>query len=263
MNNVFAVAASGMSALNKRLLGLTNDISNAQTMGYKGSRVEFETLFSKLLKQGDVQYETDTQAPQSESYGLGVRVGGTFRDMSQGAMETTKNPYDLGISGDGFFQVKLPSGDTAYTRSGSFRLDSNHMLVTAQGYPLEPEVKIPSTAVDTTIDPQGRVFVTLDGQTQAQQIAQLSIAKFNNPAGLDATGENLFRPTDASGAPYVGYAGQDGFGNIAQFSLEGSNVDVVSRLAELVMIQRNFDLIARTISAENNMMQAANQVAQG
>ncbi len=262
MQNVIAVAQSGMVALNKKLLALTNDISNAQTVGYKSKRVDFAEIYSQLVKDADQQYELEGTAPQGEAYGMGVRVSGTLMDMSPGTIQTTENAYDLAIQGDGFFQVRMSNGDLAYTRAGNFRLDNNHQLVTPQGYAVEPSITVPQNAVDVTIDTEGRIFVTLDGSSQAQQLGQISLAKFTNPEGLLSVGDNLFMPTDASGEARVGFASHDGFGDVAQFSLENSNVDVVARLAELVLLQRNFDLVTRAITAQNNMLQSAIQVAQ-
>ena len=174
---------------------------------------------------------------------------------AQGTMNHTENPLDLAIEGDGFLQVTRPSGDTAYTRAGNLKVDAQGQLVTIDGYQIEPQISIPTDATGVTISPDGLISVTVAGDTTAQEVGQLQLAGFANPAGLEATGRSMFVPTNASGQPIVGTPGQDGLGTVAQGFLEGSNVEVVTEMIDLITSQRAYEVNQKVIEAADEMLQ--------
>ena len=208
-------AASGMSAQQLNVDTIANNLANVNTAGFKRQRVDFQDLLYQTNRQPGSPAASGVEVPTGVQVGLGVRVGPTTKSFTQGTFQTTDNPLDLVIEGDGFFQVLQPNGEVAYTRAGAFKLDSNGNLVTGDGSPLEPPIAIPTDAESISIGADGTVAVMLAGQSAPQEIGQITLARFANAAGLKNLGHSLFAETGASGAPQTGTPGEDGLGQVA------------------------------------------------
>lgn len=249
-----AIAATGMSAQQQNIEVIAHNISNINTTGFKRSRAEFtDLLYQTERLQGVSNRGRDATIPQGAQVGLGVRAAAVRSLQQQGAMTQTGNPFDLSLNGRGWFQISGPDNETLYTRAGSFSPNANGQLVTVDGYALSPTIAIPNNALSVTVSQSGVVSAIIAGQTQPQQLGQLTIATFANDAGLEALGGNLFRLTFASGAPLVGVPGDPGYGALAQGYLESSNVDPVKELVSLISAQRAFELNSKVIQAADEM----------
>ena len=253
-------AASGMSAQQQNIDNVAHNLANVNTTGFKKSRVEFEDLVYDQTKMPGAPTSTTAEAPIGLETGLGVRAVATARDFSKGNLKSTSSPLDLAIEGDGFFQVQLPTGDIGYTRAGSFHLSGEGSLVTSEGYQVEPQISIPSTATSISISKTGIVSASIPGQSAAQQIGALEIASFQNPAGLRAMGGNLFVTSTASGEPQVGAAGEEGRGSLQQGFTEDSNVSVVEEMVNMILGQRAYEANSRVIKAADEMLSQVNQI---
>lgn len=253
-------AASGMVAQQTNLDNIANNLANASTTGFRYRRVQFQDLmYQSLVMPGSAA--TQQTVSDGLQVGLGTRSAATEVIQSQGDFTSTGNQLDLAIQGSGFFQIKLPSGDIAYTRSGSFNLDSQGNIVTSDGNPLQPGITIPNNATNITIGTDGTVTVTQPGQTQAQQVGQIQLAMFPNPGGLNSVGSNLFLQTTASGDPIVGApGGSDGLGTLQQGMLEQSNVSVVEEFVAMILAQRSYEANSRAVSAADQMLQQLNSM---
>jgi len=254
-------AASGMAAQQMNLDNIANNLANSSTAGFRRRRVQF----SDLLYQSSIM--PGAAATQQTTVAAGLQIGlGTKPDASevvqaQGDFSTTGNPLDMAIKGQGFFQVTLPTGQVAYTRSGSFHMDAQGNIVTADGNALQPNITIPADATNVTIGEDGTVSVTQPGQTAAQQVGSIQLALFANPGGLNSIGNNLFLPTTASGDPIIGTpGGSEGLGNLEQGMLEQSNVNVVDEFIEMIVAQRAYESNSRVVSAADQMFQELNNV---
>ena len=249
------IAATGMQAQQTNVEVISNNIANMTTTGYKRRRTEFQDLmYQNLRRVGSNSSDAGTIVPSGAQVGLGVKTAAIYRISQQGNLQQTSNSLDLAISGNGYFQVTLPSGDTAYTRDGTFGLAPDGTIVTADGYVVQPGVVIPSNATNVTINPSGQVQVTLDGQTAPQTVGTIQLAVFPNEAGLDAQGSNLFLQTTASGNPVSGSPAAPGFGKVMQGFIETSNVNVVSEITNLITAQRAYEMNSRVITASNEML---------
>lgn len=248
---------TGMRAQQFYVDTIGNNLSNVNTTGFKRARPDFQSLFYEHKKVPGAPATDATEHPTGISVGTGVKVGSTNRLHTQGNARKTDNPLDMSIQGDGFFQVTRADGTTAYTRDGSFKLDGEGNMVTSSGLFLEPQIQIPQEATGISIRSDGTVSVSLPGQSQSQQVGQLELAKFVNPAGLKAEGKNLFTETTASGAPTVQAPGNGGTGTLQQGFLETSNVDVVQSLTNMISAQRAFDFNHRTIRTSDQMLSRA------
>ncbi len=256
-------AASGMVAQQLNIDNVANNLANANTTGFKHRRVQFQDLLYQNLISPGTAAGQQTTFPTGLQLGLGTKVVSNEVIFAQGDFITTQNPLDLVIQGDGFFQVTLPSGNLGYTRAGSFHLDRNGTVVTANGDPLEPNITIPIEALDITIASDGTVSYTQIGQAQAVQAGLIQLAGFQNPAGLRAQGGNLFQPTEASGDAQIGQpGGQDGLGRLQQGMLENSNVSVVEEFINMIMSQRAYEANARVVRAADEMYREANALSQ-
>lgn len=256
-------AASGMVAQQLNIDNVAHNLANANTTGFKHRRVQFQDLLYQNLISPGTAAGQQTTFPSGLQLGLGAKVVSNEVIFSQGDFIATQNPLDVVIEGDGFFQVTLPTGELAYTRAGSFHLDRDGNLVTANGDPLEPGITIPAEALDVTIASDGTVSYTQVGQTQAVQAGLIQLAGFQNPAGLRALGNNLFQPTEASGDAQIGQpGGQDGLGRLQQGMLENSNVSVVEEFIHMIMSQRAYEANARVVRAADEMYQEANALSQ-
>jgi flagellar basal-body rod protein FlgG len=255
------IAATGMLAQQLNVEVISNNIANMRTTGFKRIRAEFQDLLYQTLQApGATSSDTGTILPSGIQIGLGVQTAATYRVMTQGDMISTENQLDVAVRGEGLFQIQLPDGGTAYTRSGAFALDANGQIVTQEGYVVEPSITIPANARSVTINASGNVQVQLAGQTTPQNVGTLQLARFVNKAGLEAIGDNLFLETPASGSPNTGTPNADGFGSILQNFLESSNVNAVSEISDLIAAQRAYEMNARVISAADEMMSATTNV---
>jgi flagellar basal-body rod protein FlgG len=254
-------AASGMTAQQLNLDNIANNLANSSTAGFRRRRLQFQdTLYQNFVMPGSAATQQTTMAAGLQ-IGLGTRSAASEVIQQQGDFNSTGNPLDLTISGQGFFQVSLPTGDIGYTRSGTFHMDAQGNLVTADGNPLQPGITIPPGASSVTIGADGTVSVTQPGQTAAQQVGQIQLALFPNPGGLNSIGKNLFLATTASGDPIVGSpGGTEGLGSIEQGVLEGSNVSVVDEFIQMILGQRSYEANSRVVSTADQMMQQLNMV---
>jgi flagellar basal-body rod protein FlgG len=248
-------AATGMMAQELNVQVISNNIANMRTTGYKRQRAEFQDLlYQHMRRVGTQTSEQGNILPAGIELGSGVKTVGTPRVMSQGNLLPTQKEFDVGIRGEGFFRVLLPDGRTAYTRDGSFELDAQGRIVTAQGYVVQPGITVPANSTQLTINQQGQVSVALPGQTAPAQIGQFELAIFVNKAGLQAQGDNLYLETPASGAPQVGQPSNEGFGNLQQGHLEQANVEAVNEISDLIAAQRAYEMNAKVISAADQML---------
>ena len=256
-------AASGMTAQQLNVDNIANNLANANTTGFKMRRAQFQDLIYQSLIQPGAASGQQTTVPAGLQLGLGTRAASNEIIFTQGAFTQTNNPLDLVIQGSGFFQIRQPNGDLAYTRNGSFQLDRNGNVVDANGNPLEPQITLPSTAQNVTIAQDGTVSFTLPNQTATQKAGQIQLANFANPAGLNSIGNTLFTATDASGDPQVGTpGGTEGLGTLMQGYSEQSNVDVVEEFVSLIQSQRAYEANSRVVKAADEMYQQINQIAQ-
>ena len=255
-------AASGMSAQQMNLDNIANNLANSSTTGFRGSRLQFQDLMYQSVIAPGSAATAQTTVPDGLQIGLGTRVASTEMLQTQGDAVNTGNPLDVMIQGQGFFQVQMPSGEIAYTRDGSFHLDQNRTLVTANGNQLQPTITIPADALTINIGADGTVSVTEPGQTQASQVGTIQLANFPNPGGLTALGGNLFTPTTASGQAVVGTpGGADGLGTIQQGMVEQSNVDVVDEFIQMILTQRSYESNSRVVQAADQMLQNLNNMS--
>lgn len=249
------VAATGMQAQQTNVEVIANNIANMTTTGYKRQRVEFQDLlYQDLRRAGSNSSDAGTIVPTGTQIGLGVKTAGIYRIDQQGNLQQTGNTLDLAISGNGWFQITLPSGQTAYTRDGTFGLAPDGTIVTSNGYVVQPGIQVPANATNVTINASGQVQASLPGQTAPQTVGQLQLAAFPNDAGLSAQGGNLFVQTAASGDPVSGVPGAPGFGTVMQGFVENSNVNVVSEITDLITAQRAYEMNSQVITAANQMM---------
>lgn len=256
-----AIGATGMIAQQLNVETISNNIANSTTTGYKKQRAEFQDLlYQNFRRIGSTSSDAGTVVPTGVQVGAGVRVAAVARVLEQGNLNITDNKLDVAINGSGYFQVTLPSGDTAYTRAGNFKLSPEGMIVTADGYPVQPNITIPTNAVDISINSSGEVLIKLDGQTATQNVGQIQLATFANAAGLEATGDNLFMESGASGQAVTGNPGAPGFGRVTQGALETSNVNVVQEITTLITAQRAYEMNSKVIKTTDEMMQQASQM---
>lgn len=253
------IARTGLDAQQLQLDIISNNLANVNTTGYKRSQAVFEDLLYQIVRQPGAQSSQQTQIPSGLQLGTGVRAVATQKLFTQGGVDQTDNPLDISIEGRGFFQILLPDGTTAYTRAGNFQIDGQGMLVTANGYQLQPAITVPQELQTLTVGRDGVVTATLISGA-VQQLGQIQLANFVNPAGLLSTGENLFIETVASGAPQVNNPGVNGVGNLNHKYKETSNVNVGEELVNMVIAQRAFELNSRAISTSDQMLQRLTQL---
>jgi flagellar basal-body rod protein FlgG len=255
-----SISASGMLAQQTNVDTISNNIANMNTTAFRRQRAEFQDLLYQQVQRPGAATGAESKAPSGIQIGAGVRTGGVYRIAEQGALTSTSNRYDVAVQGQGWFQVTLPSGETAYTRAGSFQLSDQGELVTADGYPVQPGITVPAQAVDVTISPTGQVQVKLDGQAEMQDVGQLQLATFVNEAGLEAQGGNLFLATAASGQPNVASPGDPGFGTLRQGFLEASNVNPVAEITALITAQRAYEMNSRVVKTVDEMLATSSQL---
>lgn len=256
-----SIGATGMLAQQLNVETISNNIANMTTTGYKRQRAEFQDLlYQNQRRVGSTSSDAGTVVPSGIQVGTGVKAAAIYRINEQGNISPTGNTLDLAISGQGYFQVTLPNGDTAYTRAGSLQLNAQGTIVTGDGYQVVPGIVIPQNTVDITVNPNGEVLAKLDGQVAPQNVGQIQIASFPNTAGLEAIGDNLLIETPASGQAIAGNPGAPGFGRITQGAVETSNVNIVAEITQLITAQRAYEMNSRVISTTDQMMQSVSQL---
>lgn len=255
------IAATGMQAQELNVEVISNNIANMRTTGFKQVRAEFQDLlYQDIRRVGANSSASGNIIPTGVQVGYGVKTGATSRIMTQGDLEITGKELDVAIRGEGFFSVQLPSGQTAYTRDGSFELDAAGNLVTLDGFQVQPNITVPNNARSITINRQGSVQVLTDTSTTPTDLGQIQLSRFVNKAGLQSIGDNLYLETPASGAAIDGIADEAGFGSMLQSSLESANVNAVSELSNLIAAQRAYEMNAKVISASDEMMSATSNI---
>lgn len=251
MNSLW-INQGGLTLQDARMMAASQNLSNISTYGYKKERVVAADQFYTTLKQAGAMANSVDELPSGLQVGTGARITATQKIFTNGNVQNTGNPLDLAIVGDGFMQVQLPDGNMAYTRNGQLQLNAEGEIVTAIGQPLEPLISIPIEAQNVTIGQDGTVSVAMPGEPETQVLGQITLVNFINPTGLQARGDNLYLQTAASGEPTESVPGTNGLGEIRQFSLEASNVDVVEELVNLIMIQRAYEMQAKAIDVASN-----------
>ena len=258
MNRALWVAKTGLEAQQTRLSTISNNMANVSTTGFKRDRAVFEDLLYQNVRQVGAQNTQDTQLPSGLNLGTGVNIVGTQKIHTQGNLVQTENALDMAIDGRGFMRVLLPDGNIGYTRDGSFQLNNEGQLVTSSGHPVQPPINVPEGAQSITIGEDGTV-TAVTGDNQAQNLGNLQVADFVNPAGLQAIGQNLYLESAASGAPQTGVPGLDGRGSLLQGMLETSNVKTVEEMVNMIETQRSFEMNSKAVSTADQMLQNLNQ----
>ena len=248
-------ATTGMSAQNLNMDVIANNLANVSTSGFKKSRADFQDLLYQIMKVPGSPTSADTKSPTGIQVGLGVQPGSVTKVFTEGDIVQTSNTLDVAIEGAGFFQVAMPDGNTAYTRSGNLKLDGEGRITTSDGYPIQPEITIPEDALQVTISQTGVVSAIVGGDTTSTELGNIDLADFVNDAGLLAIGKNLFRETEASGTALVGTPGENGIGTLLQGYVENSNVNLVEELTQMISAQRAFEINSKVISTSDEMMQ--------
>ncbi|MDY7219697.1 flagellar basal-body rod protein FlgG [Denitrificimonas sp. JX-1] len=253
-------AKTGLESQQRQMDVTANNLANVNTNGFKRSRAVFEDLLYQNMRQPGAMNNAQNWLPSGMQVGTGVRTVATERLHSQGGLIATENSRDLAINGNGFFQVLMPDGDVAYTRDGSFQVDQNGQLVTANGYPIEPAVFLPDNALSVTIGEDGIVSVTQPGNTQSVQVGQLTLATFVNPTGLESIGGNLYLETTASGVRNENLPGQNGTGRLFQGYVETSNVNVVEEMVNMIQTQRAYEINSKAVKTSDEMLARLTQL---
>jgi flagellar basal-body rod protein FlgG len=253
-------AATGMQAQELNIDVIANNLANVNTSGFKKSRAEFQDLLYESMRPAGAASSADTTIPTGIQLGHGTRASAVQKIFTQGDFENTQNELDWAIEGDGFFQIELPNGDTSYSRCGEFKLDADGRIVNADGFPLVPQLTIPSDTISITVGMDGTVSVIQAGDSTPSEIGTLQLARFVNAAGLRSLGKNLFVPTEGSGDEIIGTPGEDGLGSIAQGFLEMSNVSVVDEMVGMITAQRAYETNSKVIQTSDEMLQMANNL---
>lgn len=256
-----SIGATGMHAQQLNVEVISNNIANLSTTGFKRSRAEFQDLlYQNMRRVGSTASDNGALLPSGLQVGLGVMPVATYRINEQGNISVTDNELDVAISGRGYFQIQMSDGTTAYTRAGSFQLNESGQIVDPNGLLVLPSITVPSDATSVTINSSGQVLATVDGQTTQQNLGQLQLATFINPAGLEAIGDNLLKETQASGSPVTGNPTSTGFGKLIQGSVETSNVDIVTEITNLITAQRAYEMNSRVIKSADDMLSTISQL---
>ncbi len=253
-------AAVGMESQALNMDVIANNLANVNTSGFKKSRADFQDLYYQNLRIAGAASSSGTEIPTSNQIGLGTKVAAIAKIFSQGDYKQTGNELDLALDGRGFFQISTPDGEIAYTRAGAFKLDSSGNIVNSDGYLMEPQITVPTDAIQLTVGPDGTITVMTAGVTTPTEIGKIETARFPNPAGLTGIGKNMFMETITSGTPTTGTPGEDGLGTINQGFLEMSNVNIVEEMVAMIMAQRAYEINGKAITTADEMLQTANNV---
>lgn len=253
-------AASGMQAQQSALDTIANNLSNVNTTGFKKARAEFEDLLYQTIKEPGVKTSQTVEHPTGVQVGLGVKTGAVQKIFEQGGARMTRNPLDVAIQGKGFFPIQMSNGEVGYTRDGSFHKDAGGRIVDKNGYALIPEIIVPPNAMGVSIEENGKVSITTKENSAPQQIGQIQVVDFVNPAGLKSMGKNLYVPSAASGTPVQGLPGENSLGFLSQGELEGSNVNVVDEMVDMIRTQRNYETSSKVVQAADQMLQYSNNL---
>ena len=253
-------SASGMISQQLYVDTISNNLANVNTNGFKKSRIDFQDLLYQTIRNPGASSSEGTELPTGVLVGLGVKPIATQKIYSQGSLAETTNPMDMAIEGDGLFQILRPNGETAYTRDGAFKIDSQGRICNSEGYLLQPEITIPADTISVSIGADGVVEAQVAGNAEPTNIGQITLAKFINPAGLHNEGKNLLIETQASGTPVVGTPGEEGFGTVLQGFMEMSNVQVVEEMVDLIVAQRAYEVNSKTISTADDMLRTASNL---
>jgi flagellar basal-body rod protein FlgG len=248
------IAKTGLDAEQTRMATISNNLANVNTTGFKRDRAVFEDLIYQNVRQVGASSTETTELPSGLAIGTGVRTVATQKLHTQGNIQQTNNSFDVAVQGSGFFQILHPDGTVVYSRDGSFSLDQNGQIVTANGYPLEPSITVPPNTMSVTIGSDGTVSALVAGDTTPSQIGTINLVQFINPTGLEAIGQNLYRQSAASGDPQEGTPGLDGLGTLIQGALESSNVNVVEELVNMIETQRAYEMNSKAISTTDQML---------
>jgi len=252
-------AATGMNSQQTNIDVISNNLANVNTSGFKKAKINFADLIYTNMRQPGTPNAQGAEIPTGTEMGHGVKVNSTQKLFSQGNIVNTNNDLDMAVEGEGFFRVERPDGSFAYTKDGSFKLDSNGQVVTSDGYRLSPQVNVPQGAKEITITSDGAVSIT-NSADQIETVGQIELYNFSNPAGLSSEGRNLYAVTAASGEAVAGTPGQEGFGTVLQGFLEMSNVKVVEEMVNMIAAQRAYETNSKSIQASDEMLQTANQL---
>ncbi|MCX5767512.1 MAG: flagellar basal-body rod protein FlgG [Gemmatimonadetes bacterium] len=260
MDPALRAAATGMMAQQTRTEVIANNLANVNTTGFKRSRAHFEDLLYQTVQGAAVVNATDASTTPAIQVGRGTRLAGVERMHSQGALEQTNRPLDLAIQGEGFFQVQLPNGQTAYTRDGSFQISDQGTLVTSEGHTIVPGIKIPAGLANLAISPNGIVTATMSTDAKPVEIGRIELARFANPSGLQSMGGNLMAATSASGDPATGYPDEDGIGQVSQGYLEASNVEIVQEMVDMISAMRAYEINSKAVKNSESMADISNNL---
>ena len=249
------IGATGMIAQQRNVEVISNNLANMNTTAFKRRRTEFQDLiYQDLRRVGSTSADNGSVVPTGVQLGLGVKLAAVYRIHEQGNLSATDNTFDMAVQGKGFFQVTLPSGETAYTRDGTFQLNENGEIVTHDGFLMDPPISVQNDAIDVTINASGEVLVKIEGQVEFQNAGQITIATFQNEPGLESIGNNLYLETPASGNANTGNPGQQGFGTLLQGFLETANVNAVEEISNLISAQRAYEMNSKVIQTSDEML---------
>ena len=262
MDPALRAAATGMMAQQTRTEVIANNLANVNTPGFKRSRAHFEDLLYQTVQGQQIVGDPDAQTAPAIQVGRGTRLAGVQRMHEQGPLEQTNRNLDVAIEGEGFFQIQMPNGENAYSRDGSLQISDQGMLVTSGGYAVQPPIRVPQDASDLVIANTGVVSVRRGQDIQPTEIGRIELARFANPSGLLSMGQNLLAPTASSGQPVVGFPGDEGMGRLQQGSLEGSNVEIVQEMVEMITAMRAYEINSKAIKTADEMGQMANNISQ-
>lgn len=256
-----SIAATGMMAQQRNVEVVSNNLANMNTTGFMRRRTEFhDLLYQNLRRVGSTSSDAGTIVPSGVQLGLGVKMAAVYRIHEQGNLTPTDNAFDMAMQGEGYFQIEMPNGDTAYTRDGTFQLNADGEIVTHDGYRVMPGITVPTNAIDVAINASGEVLVKLDGQVNYSNVGQLQTAIFPNDAGLESIGSNLYLETPASGTASTGTPGTSGYGTVLQGFLETSNVNAVEEISNLISAQRAYEMNSKVIQTSDQMMGTLTQM---
>lgn len=260
MSRALWISATGMMGQELNIDVISNNLANVNTPGFKKSRIEFKDLMYQNVEFAGGNSTESAKKPTGLQVGLGTYPVATQKEFGQGDLLNTKNPLDLTIVGDGFFQITQADGTIGYTRDGSFKRDADGRLVTSEGFAVEPQITIPKDATDIQIGIDGTISVMVPGSTTPSQVGQLQIARFANPSGLESRGNNLLVSTTSSGDPVIGTPSSEGRGTIQQGFLELSNVEIAEEMIRMIVAQRAYEINSKAIQAEDTLMSIANNL---